>query len=243
MQVEEGAYTNPIELNRFLFDYVRGSGVPAFVTDPDPLLSRVRYNLDVDTVEPLVVDNNLAQLAAELDLRLVGTYYRPSITGQVDLQEGGSLYIGENRYYIDRGTMDFLSEARIEPVLDIVARTQAHRKYDIELRIAGGGAEEISTTLTSPSHPDLSEPDLISLLLTGRTQRRAARRGSQRRRRAVALVSDRRDRLTHLTRRAANPGPQRSSPRAEPDRRRIRSRRAPYARPEPHRRSSAWSIR
>ncbi len=170
VQVEEGAYTNPIELNRFLFDYVKGSSVPAFVTDPDPLLARIHYNLDVQTAEPLVIDNNLAELAADLNLRLVGTYYRPSITGQVNLQEGGSLYIGENRYYIDRGTVDFLSEARIEPVLDIVARTQVHRKYDIELRLTGGGSEDITTTLTSPSHPDLTEPDLISLLLTGRTR-------------------------------------------------------------------------
>jgi outer membrane protein assembly complex protein YaeT len=168
--IEEGAYSRPIELNRFLFDYVRSRSVPAFETDPDPLLSRLRYNVDLSTVEPLVIDNNLAEMAAELELRLVGTYYRPSITGQVNLQEGGSLYIGENRYYIDRGTIDFLSEARIEPVLDIVARTQARRKYDIELRIAGGGAEDISTSLTSSSHPDLAEPDLISLLLTGRTQ-------------------------------------------------------------------------
>jgi outer membrane protein assembly complex protein YaeT len=170
VRILEGSFNNDIELNRFLFEYVRSSSVPSFVTDPDPLLSRLRYGVDVETVEPLVVDNNVAELAAELDVRLVGTYYRPSLTGRVELQEGGTLYIGENRYFIDRGTIDFFNEARIEPVLDIVARTQAQRRYDIELRIAGGGAEEISSTLTSSSHPDLAEPDLISLLLTGRTR-------------------------------------------------------------------------
>ncbi|MEX2301805.1 MAG: translocation/assembly module TamB domain-containing protein, partial [Bryobacterales bacterium] len=170
VQILEGSFNNDIELNRFLFEYVRSSSVPSFVTDPDPLLSRLRYGVDVETVDPLVVDNNVAELAADLDVRLVGTYYRPSLTGRVDLQEGGTLYIGENRYFIDRGTIDFFNEARIEPVLDIVARTQAQRRYDIELRIAGGGAEEISSTLTSSSHPDLAEPDLISLLLTGRTR-------------------------------------------------------------------------
>ena len=41
-------------------------------------------------------------------------------------------------------------------------------QYDIELAITGGGAEPVATRLTSPSHDELGEPDLISLLLTGR---------------------------------------------------------------------------
>jgi outer membrane protein assembly complex protein YaeT len=168
--IQEGSYTRAMELNRLVMDYARGSSVPEFETDPDPLLSRLHYNVDVDTVEPLVIDNNVAEVAAELDLRLVGTYYRPSITGRVTFQEGGTLYVSENRYFIERGTIDFFNEARIEPVLDILARTQVRRKYEIELQVSGGGGEKVSTSLTSSSHPDLSEPDLISLLVTGRTQ-------------------------------------------------------------------------
>jgi outer membrane protein assembly complex protein YaeT len=168
LQIVEGSYTRPVEINQLLFDYLRSGESVDFVAEPNPLLSRVRYGVDISTDGPIIIDNNIAQLAADANLRLTGAYYRPGLTGRLTLQEGGELLLAENRYVIDRGTIDFGNETRIQPSVDIVARTQIRRRYDIELQINGGGPVPVTTTLTSSSHPELSEPDLISLLLTGR---------------------------------------------------------------------------
>ncbi len=168
VQILEASYSRPVEINQLLFDYLRSGESIDFVAEPDPLLSRVRYAIDISNTGPIIIDNNLAELAADANLRLTGTYYRPGLTGRLSLQEGGELLLAENRYVIERGTIDFGNETRIQPSVDIVARTQVRRRYDIELQINGGGPVPIATTLTSSSHPELSEPDLISLLLTGR---------------------------------------------------------------------------
>ena len=47
----------------------------------NPLLERVRFNVDVDTATPILVDNNLARAEIEADLRLVGTPYKPGLLG------------------------------------------------------------------------------------------------------------------------------------------------------------------
>ena len=169
-RIQDGVYTEPIELDRFLFDYMRSKETLSFAEQRDPLLSRLRFNVAIDSEDPVVVDNNLAEIAANVDLRLTGSYYQPGLIGRVTLEEGGQLYLSENRYFIDRGTVDFGNQNRISPSLDIVARTQVRRRYDIDLRMSGGGAQDVETTLSSTSHPELGEPDLISLLLTGRTR-------------------------------------------------------------------------
>lgn len=169
-RIQDGVYTEPIELDRFLLEYMRSGDTLSFVEQRDPLLSRVRFNVGINSEDPLIVDNNLAEMAVNVNVRLAGSYYQPGLVGRITLEEGGQLLLSENRYFVDRGTIDFGNQNRIEPNLDIVARTQVRRKYDIDLRLSGGGSQEVETTLSSSSHPELSEPDLISLLLTGRTR-------------------------------------------------------------------------
>jgi outer membrane protein assembly complex protein YaeT len=155
-----------LNLESELLAFVRsGRTVEVEEEERSMFLSRLRYNLPVRTVNPLVVDNNLARLSATANLRLVGTYYRPSVTGRLTLEEGGELYLAENDYVIDTGRVDFLNPNRIEPSLNVVARTEASG-YDIELRVTGS-PDDLDTTLTS--EPPLPEPDIVSVLITGRT--------------------------------------------------------------------------
>lgn len=169
VEVEEGIYREPLAFDRLLIDLLRGTGgATEFVTEPNALLARTRFDIEVESLNPIIVDNNIAKLGATLDLRLTGGYYRPGLTGRVALEEGGELYVSENRYFVDRGVIDFFNENRIQPTVDVLARTQVQGKYDIELALTGGGAEPVETQLTSSSHQELGEPDLISLLLTGR---------------------------------------------------------------------------
>jgi len=165
VRILEGSFRQPLEVESEILEFLRSGTTIELAEERSPLLSRIRYGLGVRTVGPIVVDNNLARLSATSDLRLVGTYYRPSIVGRLNLEEGGELFLAEKRYVVDSGRVDFVNENRIEAAVNIVARTQASG-YDIELRMTGD-TEDLTTRLSS--EPPLSEPDIISVLLTGRT--------------------------------------------------------------------------
>ncbi|HEU0123738.1 MAG TPA: translocation/assembly module TamB domain-containing protein [Bryobacteraceae bacterium] len=163
--IREGAYTEPLNLDQGLFNIANRSPELDLTEDRNPFLDKLDYNLAVKTIEPLVVDNNLAKAELEVDAKLTGEYYEPGLTGRVTLLEGGELNLNERRYFIDRGVVTFVDERKIAPSFDILARTQA-AGYDINLSVQGAGKER-ETTLTSD--PPLSEPDIASILLTGRT--------------------------------------------------------------------------
>lgn len=163
----EGSYSEPLDIERELLRYLRSDQTLSAAGEPDPRLTRIRYDVKVDTRNPVIVDNNLARLALVADLSLTGGYYRPVVTGRISLQEGGELSLRERTYAVERGIIDLISQARIEPSLDILAKTRVG-SYEIDLEISGT-PDDLKTALRSPSHPELSEPDLVSVLLTGRT--------------------------------------------------------------------------
>jgi len=166
-RIVEGSYRESVELGDELLRNLTADEPLELAGERNPLLSKIRYNVSLNTDNPILVDNNLAKLTADSNLRLVGTYYRPALTGRLTLGEGGEIYLNEKKYLIDRGVIDFISQNKIEPSLDILAKTQAGGE-DIDLQLSGT-FKDLSSRLTSPSDPDLSEPDIVSLLLTGRT--------------------------------------------------------------------------
>jgi len=166
-RILEGTYRDRVELGGEFLRRLTADGPLELAGERSALLSRVRYDIAISTDNPILVDNNLAKVAAEGNLRLVGTYYRPALTGRMTLEEGGEIYLSERKYLIERGTLDFISQNKIEPLLDILAKTQAGGE-DIDLQVSGSFGD-LTTNLTSPSDPNLSEPDIVSLLLTGRT--------------------------------------------------------------------------
>jgi len=162
--IQQGSYTDQLNVEQELLGMV-GAADAVAVSERDPLLARVRFNVDVESWEPIVMDNNLAKISADLNMRLVGNYYQPSLLGRLRLDEGGELYLRERTYYIERGVISFNNPIEIEPNLDLSARTQVN-DLDVTLRISGV-AGDIQTSLTSD--PPTPETDLASLLVTGRT--------------------------------------------------------------------------
>jgi len=166
VNIVDGSYTEAVNLDLGLFNALNSSSSPSdFEEERSPLLERLDYGIEIQTENPVVVDNNLAKAEITIDARLTGTYYRPGLVGRVTLEEGGSLNLNERTYLVDRGVLTFNDEDRIEPSFDIVARTQASG-YDVTLSVQGEGKER-QTTLTSD--PPLPEPDIAAVLLTGRT--------------------------------------------------------------------------
>jgi outer membrane protein assembly complex protein YaeT len=142
----------------------RGSIRDAF-REPNPYLKNLNLNIDIDIANSLIIDNNISKAEISADLKLIGTVYNPSLAGRASVTEGGEVYFSQNTFVIEQGAVDFVNPMRIEPDLNLTARTQV-QDYDIRL-ILQGTPDKFSASLVSD--PPLSEPNIISLLVTGRT--------------------------------------------------------------------------
>jgi outer membrane protein assembly factor BamA len=131
----------------------------------NPLLQRVAFNIQVLTTSPILVDNNLARAEVRTNLRVLGSPYEPGLTGTLTVAEGGEITLNERRYEVERGTIAFLEERRIVPSFDLRLHTSAGN-YDVTLAVTG---EPGNTESTLTSNPTLPEPDIMALLVTGRT--------------------------------------------------------------------------
>ena len=125
----------------------------------------MRFNLQVQTAAPILVDNNLARAEVRTNLRLLGTPYETGLSGTLTVLEGGEITLNEHRYEVERGTITFLEERRIVPSFDLRLNTTAGN-YDVVLAV-NGEPGDTETSLTSD--PSLPEPDIMALLVTGRT--------------------------------------------------------------------------
>jgi len=170
VQIVEGSYTEPVTLEGGVMRYLRSPQEVELTEERNPLLERLNLNIGVKSGSPLILQNNLAKAAIHTDLRVRGTAQQTGLTGRVNVEEGGELYLQERKYLVDRGVITFTNDRRIEPSLDILARTRA-ANYDITLQVQGDAATKIETTLTSD--PPLPEPDIIAILVTGRTLQEA----------------------------------------------------------------------
>ena len=122
--IEEGSYTELLDLQNLLQRYLQSRGGVQLAEERTPFLDRLRFDIAVKSRDPVVLDNNLGKLAFAADLRLLGNYYRPGLTGRISIEEGGTLRLQENEYGIEQGSIDFVNEARIEPQVNIQASTQ-----------------------------------------------------------------------------------------------------------------------
>jgi outer membrane protein assembly factor BamA/autotransporter translocation and assembly factor TamB len=163
--INEAGLTNDINFDEGLFAAI-GAPRTLDLTEPrNPLLERVQFNIDVDTATPVTIDNNLARAEIDADLRVVGTPYEPGLTGRMTIAEGGQLMLNARRYEVERGVITFVDNRRIVPSIDLVLNTKASN-YDVRIAVAGTpGKTETSWT----SEPPLPEPDIMALVVTGRT--------------------------------------------------------------------------
>src|SRR5688500_6635867 len=159
VRIHEGSYTRTLDLQSELLQYVRNRGGVELIGERNEFLSKLRYNIAIQAREPIVMDNYLGELALTADLRLLGTYYRPGLAGRIELEEGGTLRLQENRYTIEQGTISFVNETRIEPQLDLTARTEVANR-EIGMRIYTE-REGLRTDLTS-DNPDDTRADILA---------------------------------------------------------------------------------
>lgn len=134
------------------------------VEEADAFLASTALNLRVVGPGALRVRNNVADLRGDVDLAIRGNAARPVVLGAVEIAEGGKLVYADNEYRVERGRVTFDNPNRIDPVIDLTAKTEV-RNYEIALDLSGTVDR---LTAHFRSEDGLADLDVLSLLATGR---------------------------------------------------------------------------
>ncbi len=129
----------------------------------DELLGTTYLNVSVLAPHAVRVRNNLAKITGSANLALRGTLANPVLFGDMTADPGGTIDYSGSTYSLDRGVLTFANPTRIEPLLDVVARTKIN-EYQVTLSVLGS-LDRPTTTLASD--PPLPDYDVLSLLATG----------------------------------------------------------------------------
>lgn len=164
--LEQSLYVDDIkaDLLSILRDALRRQRLE--IPETDDLLSSTELRITIrsdPSANALRVRNNVADLRGDIDLALYGTLARPTVQGTIELEPGGSLTLFENKYRVERANLLFNNARRIDPAIDLVARTDV-RNFGITLTI-DGTLEKPTTRFSSDS--DLADLDILSLVATG----------------------------------------------------------------------------
>lgn len=112
--------------------------------------------------ENLIIDNNIAETKAKIDMIVRGTIGRPVLLGKLNADKG-TVYFRNNEFRVLKARVDFIDPEKTIPYFDIIAETKV-KNYLIKLRL-DGNFEHFDLSLTSD--PPLNENDIFSLLTVG----------------------------------------------------------------------------
>jgi hypothetical protein len=133
------------------------------VAETDEFLANTQLNVRVTGPDALRVKNNVADLRGDVDLDIRGTLAAPAVFGRVEADPGGKLKYADNDYEVERFLLTFTNPNRIDPVIDLAARTQV-RNYDITLNLSGT-LDRLNTQFTSDE--GLADLEVLALLFGG----------------------------------------------------------------------------
>jgi len=154
-----------------------------------------------------------AELEADANLRVRGTWEHPILLGHIHLLSG-DLYFAGNRYRVARGDINFANPFRLDPVVNVEASTTV-QQYEVTLNFNGPSSK---LALAYRSDPPLPSNDIVALLAMGqRSAEGTARSGGTSQNAtsgATALLSEavssqvggRLQRLFGITRLRVDPG-------------------------------------
>jgi outer membrane protein insertion porin family len=129
-------------------------------------------NLNLTTqIQDLRIDNSLAQLSAEGALSVSGSLSNPALAGSISIKEGGSLKLRRASVQISEGRLILNNFPENQLELDIGGITRISGVF-IELRVQGP-LDNLQTQLQAPYRSDLTQGDLVMLIMTGRTSQAA----------------------------------------------------------------------
>jgi translocation and assembly module TamB len=164
-QVRRASYTRDLTIEELITtggpfqpDFLEAG--PGGAGGPSELPTVVDIHITADNT--LIVKNNLADAVGSAYINLRGSLDAPQASGRILLTRG-TLNFRNGRYDLTRGLLTIPGRRGAEPTVDF--QTEADiRGYHITINFNGTIAK-LQTTVRS--EPELPEPDIISLILTG----------------------------------------------------------------------------
>jgi autotransporter translocation and assembly factor TamB len=187
LELLEGLYYKNFRLNLLsAVTQIKRTAPPANGQARPAWMERIALNVDLTHRHPFAVENNIARLSIAPDFKVGGTLAKPQLTGRAQVTEGEIIYRRKS-FTVKRGVVDFINPQKIEPALDISAEARI-RQYQVTLAV-GGTPDQLAFKLDSD--PPLSEADILSLVLIGRTNEEIAggKGGQSSRQMLAALLS------------------------------------------------------
>jgi translocation and assembly module TamB len=147
-----------------------GNTAPVVPSRPGPSLPLTYDAIRILASSSIRVQNTgdvSARIRASADLELRGTYERPVLSGDVEIDRGGEITFLGKRYTVTQGTVYFTNPTRIEPSFDIEAETRIRapgETYRITASVRGTCCDRLIPDFTSD--PALPTADLYALILS-----------------------------------------------------------------------------
>jgi translocation and assembly module TamB len=159
--IERVTLTQGLEVAGLLVSAKEGITGP---TTSSPYLRNLQFDVEALSAPDARMEWPGAQLQAEANLRVRGTWEHPILLGHIHLLSG-DLYFAGNRYRVTRGDLNFSNPFRLDPVLNVEATTTI-QQYEVTLNFNGPASK---LTLAYRSDPPLPANDIITLLALGQT--------------------------------------------------------------------------
>jgi translocation and assembly module TamB len=164
-QVRRASYTRDVSIEELITtggpfqpDFLEAG--PGGTGGPSGLPTVVDLHITADNT--LIVKNNLADAVGSAYINLRGSLDDPQASGRILLSRG-TLNFRNGRYDLTRALITIPGRRGAEPTIDFQAESDI-RGYHISINFNGTIAK-LQTTVRSD--PELPEPDIISLILTG----------------------------------------------------------------------------
>src|SRR2546423_260907 len=138
-----------------------------------PFLRNLQFDIEALSTPDARMEWPGAELDAEANIRVRGTWEHPILLGHIHVLSGDLLFHG-NRYRVARGDINFANPFRLDPVVNVEASTNI-QQYEITLNFNGPASK---LTLAYRSDPPLPANDIVTLLALGQTSSEATVRSA-----------------------------------------------------------------
>jgi translocation and assembly module TamB len=159
VKIQHMSFTPDFDLSTFTDQFSRAGGAPT-----PGFAQTVKLNIGVQSTSQMDLSSTEVSIRGNANLRVAGTAAEPVILGRTTLT-GGDVFVANNRYVLQSGTIDFLNPVRTDPVVNLQAKTTIDQ-YNIGINIQGP-VEHLQTSFSSD--PALPPVDIINLIGRGQT--------------------------------------------------------------------------
>src|SRR6202030_1611799 len=157
--IERVTLTQGLQVAGMLVSAKEGIGSP---TTSSSYLRNLQFDVEAVSAPDARMEWPGAELQADANLRVRGTWEHPILLGHIHLLSG-DLYFAGNRYRVARGDINFANPFRLDPVVNVEASTTV-QQYEVTLNFNGPSSK---LALAYRSDPPLPSNDIVALLAMG----------------------------------------------------------------------------